>query len=79
MGSIYEIVELGILYFFQGRISFMIAGHTKFSPDRLFATLAKSCYSADVFNEESFIQVYHQHSTDRGGIIQCWRDTVTQM
>ena len=79
MGSVYEIVERGIFNFM--RISFMIAGHTKFSPDRLFAILAKSYYSSDVFNEEMFREVYQQHSTvtfDRGGIVRCWRDTITQ-
>ena len=79
MGSVYEIVERDIFNFF--RVSFMIAGHTKFAPDRLFATLAKSFYSADIFNEASFIRVYQQHSSvvfDKGGIVRRWRDIVTQ-
>ena len=30
-------------------ISFMLAGHTKFAPDRLFATTGNAYKSADVF------------------------------
>ena len=62
------------------RISFMITGHAELSPNRLFAMIAKSYYSADVFNKESFIQVDQQHSSvmfDRGVIVQCWWDNVT--
>ena len=70
MGSIYEIVERGIFSFF--RMSFMIAGHTKFCPDRLFGLLAKSFHSYEVFNEEQFLCVYGQHanitSTQQGKV-----------
>ena len=58
----------------------MIAGHTKFCPVRLFALLAKSFYSSDVFNEEQFLCVYGQHanvSLDKEGVVQCWRDVIT--
>ena len=71
-GSVYEIVERGIFSFF--RVSVVIAGQTKFCPDRLFALLAKSFYSSDVFNEEQFLCVYGQHANvtlDKGGIVQC--------
>ena len=30
-------------------ISFMLAGHTKFAPDRLFATIRNAYKSSDVF------------------------------
>ena len=71
-GSVYEIVERGIFSFF--RVSVVIAGQTKFCPGRLFALLAKSFYSSDVFNEEQFLCVYGQHANvtlDKGGIVQC--------
>ena len=58
----------------------MIAGHTKFAPNRLFTTLAKNFYSSDCFNEASFVRVYQENSSvvfDKGGIVQCWQD-VTQ-
>ena len=38
MGSVFECVQHDILNYF--RVSFMIAGHTKFAPDRLFALCA---------------------------------------
>ena len=40
----------------------MIAGHTKFAPDRLFAILANKYYSSDVFNEQQFVAIYQQHA-----------------
>ena len=51
MGAVFEIMERNILQYF--RVSFMIAGHTKFAPDRLFAVLAKTSYSSDVLNNIS--------------------------
>lgn len=42
MGSIYEIIECVIFSYI--RITFMIVGHMKTSPNRSFATLAKSWY-----------------------------------
>lgn len=32
------------------RISFLIAGHTKFAPDLLFSKIAKTYNKSDVFN-----------------------------
>ena len=52
MASVYECVQQGILNYF--RVSFMIAGHTKFAPDRLFALCAKSFYASDIFSEADF-------------------------
>ena len=60
MGSMFEVFEWDIFYFF--RVSFMIAGHTKFAPDRLFALLPKKFYSSDVFNQVLLIGMYQQHS-----------------
>lgn len=59
----------------------MIAGHTKFAPDRLFALVAKKFYSSDVFNQLQLINVYEQHSTvtfNDGGIVRSWRDLIAQ-
>jgi len=71
MGSVFEVVERGLFNYF--RVSFMVAGHTKFAPDRLFALLAKKYYSSDVFNQLQLIDVYEQHSTvtfDDGRIVR---------
>ena len=44
----YEMVQQDLLSFF--RVSFLLAGHTKFSPDLLFSKVAKSYNRSDVFN-----------------------------
>lgn len=43
-----EMVYQGKLQFF--RISFLLSGHTKFSPDLLFSKIAQSYNRSDVFN-----------------------------
>ena len=78
MGSVLECVQHDILSYF--RVSFMIAGHTKFAPDRLFALCAKSFYASDVFSEADFSSVMGQHADvtfDHGRIVRCWRECVT--
>lgn len=47
-----EMVQQGKLDFL--RVSFLIAGHTKFSPDMTFAKIAKSYNRSDVFNTVLF-------------------------
>ena len=42
-----ELVSSGMIS--HVHISFMIAGHTKFAPDRLFATIGSAYKVADVF------------------------------
>ena len=74
MGSVYEIVEHEIFNFLRN--NFMIAGHTKFYPDSL---PPKRYYSADIFNKEFYSGVPATfNSLLTGGIVQYWRDTVTQ-
>lgn len=78
MAAALEIVQQGILDYF--RVSFMIAGHTKFAPDQLFSITARDFYSSDVFNESELIAVMEQHATvvfDNGRIVRAWRETVT--
>ena len=41
-----ELVQQGVMDFI--RVSFMVAGHTKFEPDRLFSMTAKAYASSDV-------------------------------
>jgi len=54
MASIFEIVQQSVVKYF--RVSFMVSGHTKFAPDRLFALTAKAFYSSDIFNEKNSSQ-----------------------
>lgn len=78
MASIFEIVQQSVVKYF--RVSFMVAGHTKFAPDRLFALTAKAFYSSDIFNEKE-LSVMENHANvtfDSGRIVRCWQNTVTQ-
>ena len=43
--------------------SFLVAGHTKFMPDRLFASCSKSYIVADVFNSDELKGIYANHCT----------------
>ena len=79
MAATMEVVQQNILDYF--RISFMVAGHTKFAPDQLFSLTARDFYSSDIFNEREFLEVMQRHATvmfDNGRIVRCWRETVTQ-
>ena len=61
------------------RLSFMIAGHTKFSVDRLFSHVAITYNRSDVFNMEQLISVVSQHAKvnlDEGDIVQGWREII---
>ena len=40
---------------------FLVAGHTKFAPDRLFASCSQSYNTADVFNTEELKGIYAKH------------------
>ena len=80
MGWAMEMVQHNILDYL--RISFLIAGHTKFDVDRLFSITAKSYNSADVFNTKELAQVMAQSDNitavlEDGRLIQNWRESVT--
>ena len=70
MAAALEIVQQRIMDYL--RISFMIAGHTKFVADPFV-------FPSDVFNESELIAVMEKHSTavfDKGRIMRAWRKTV---
>ena len=80
MGWAMEMVQQKILDYL--RISFLIAGHTKFDVDRLFSVTAKSYNAADVFNSQELTQVMSQSENitavlENGRLIQNWREKVT--
>ena len=56
-----EVVQQNILDYF--RTSFMVAGHTKFAPDQLFALTARDFYASDIFNERELLEVMQRHAT----------------
>ena len=70
MAATLEVVQLNIIDYF--RISFMVAGHTKFVPDQLFSLTATDFYASDVFNESELIAVMERHASvvlDSGRIV----------
>ena len=56
-----EMVEQQILSSIH--ICFLAAGHTKFSPDRMFASCSKTYNATDVFNQQELTKIYSHHST----------------
>ena len=71
-----EMVQQGVVNFF--RLSFMIAGHTKFSVDRLFPKIALTYNRSDIFNVSDLATVtgMHAHVTidADGDIVRQWRE-----
>ena len=63
------------------RISFMIAGHTKFSVDQLFSRVAQSYNRSDVFTTAelgNIAEPYCSMKIDTGGIVKQWRSLLTK-
>ena len=59
------------------QICFLVAGPTKFSPDRLFASCSKTYNCSDVFNQEDLGSVYSRYnntSISQGEDINSWRE-----
>ena len=74
-----EMVQHGKLDFL--RVSFLIAGHTKFSPDLSFAKIAKDYNRSDVFNTEELKDVIALHAdvvVDQGEIVCDWRTNLAK-
>ena len=62
------------------RISFMIAGHTKFAPDHLFARISKSFNHSDVFTPEELKEIaapYADVIIDNGEVVVDWRNSLS--
>ena len=58
-------------------ISFMIAGHTKFAPDRLFSTTGCAYKTVDVFSIEDLKQICQQAAASfiiEGDGVHTWRE-----
>ena len=79
-GFCQELVQQGICSFF--RISFMIAGHTKFNVDRLFSKIAITYNRSDVFNHADLVAIVGAHAeaiTDNEGeIVRQWREKLAK-
>lgn len=73
-----EMVQQGKCDFL--RISFLIAGHTKFAPDVLFSKIAKTFNQSDVFNTielRDIIALYSEVTVDDGSVVCDWRKSVS--
>ena len=57
------------------RVSFLIAGHTKFSPDLLFSKIAKT-YNTEL--KDGVIAQYADVTLDDGSIVHAWREAVAE-
>ena len=71
-----EMVQQDVFEFI--RISFMIAGHTKFAPDHLFARVSKSFNRSDVFTPEELKEIaapYADVIIDNGEVVVDWRNS----
>ena len=61
------------------RVSFMVAGHTKFEPDRLFSLTAKAYISNDVFTTNELANVmspFAQTVVDDGSLVFMWCEEI---
>jgi len=62
------------------RFSFMVAGHTKFAPDRLFAQIVSSYNRSDVFTISQLQQICGLHAEtiiDDGSAVLQWREATS--
>ena len=78
MGWAAEMVQQKLLDFV--RVSFMIAGHTKFSPDKLFSKIALTFNRSDVFTTDDLSEVvthYGEAIVDDGQIVVNWREPLS--
>ena len=58
-------------------ISFMIAGHTKFAPDRLFSAIGSAYKAADVFTIDDLKMLCDQSAStyvEKGDQVFTWRE-----
>ena len=77
MGWANEMVQQNRMNFL--RLSFLIAGHTKFSPDLLFSKIAQSYNKSDVFTTEKLkeiISLYAAVIIDEGELVCDWRSPI---
>ena len=74
LGWSMELIQHGMLDLI--RIPFLITGHTKFAPDRVFASIGSSYIHSDVFNVDELVTVAGHFSTaveDSGDNVFHWR------
>jgi hypothetical protein len=58
-------------------VAFMVAGHTKFDPDRMFSAIANGYNNSDIFNIDelcSLCQLYSKATVSDGSNVYPWRE-----
>lgn len=63
------------------QLSFLIAGHTKFSPDLLFSKIAQTYNRSDVFTTEELKEIisrYAEVTVDEGSMVCDWRSPLAK-
>lgn len=63
------------------RISFMIAGHTKFGPDLLFSKISQAYRTSDVFTTDELCHIAEPYASvivDDGHIVRDWRGALSK-
>ena len=63
------------------RFCFLVAGHTKFAPDRLFALTGNAYNRADIFTAEELLEICQRFSTgciEDGSHIFDWRSAMAK-
>ena len=79
MSWAYKVIQQDKLNFL--RVSFLIAGHTKFSPDLLFSKIAQSYNKSDVFNTNKLKNVIANYASvilDNGALVGDWREKLSK-
>ena len=79
LGWANEMVQQGKFDFI--RISFLIAGHTKFAPDLLFSRVSQTFTRSDVFNTIELGAIALQYAytiIDDGELVQPWRSAMVK-
>ena len=72
-----ELIQQDVLHFI--RISFLIAGHTKFSPDLLFLKITQTYSWSDVFNTDELGDIVSPYATVTladGTMVHDWRSAL---
>ena len=73
-----ELVQQGKLDFIP--VSFLLAGHTKFSSDLLFSRIVQTYNRSNVFTTEELKEIAAQYASvviDDGSIVCDWRNVLT--
>ncbi|CAG8771849.1 12952_t:CDS:1, partial [Ambispora leptoticha] len=61
-------------YYESVELNFMIAGHTKFSPDRNFGMIKKKYRKSTIYSKEQFVEVVNKSSPQGLNKVKCYEN-----